>query len=204
MTTAKVNCNGNYAHNGPCCRQSSHQCWQQPKRARSQIPRLLRCHPIRFLRFFARYRPQHHSMVNTARSTTLAACLSIYALGCGSSMTPTVPTGPHTDREQFVIVSRMPDIVQVQTLPQRPDDSALWIDGYWHWSGRHWVWRDGGWAYPPKGAYYAAPQLVRIPATGTRKSKDDVGVMLLYRPGHWHLADGSIAEVEFIDVSKAN
>lgn len=163
--------------------------------------------PNAFLRFFARYRQQQFSsrtsIVNIARRAALTACLCVYTPGCGSSLMPTVATRPHPDNEQFVIVSRMPDIVQVQTVSKRPDDSALWIDGFWNWSGRHWVWRNGGWVHPPKGAYYAAPQLVRIPATSTQKTKDDVGVMLLYRPGHWHLADGSIAEVEFIDASPA-
>jgi hypothetical protein len=115
-------------------------------------------------------------------------------VGCGPT-TPVPKRGSHGDKEEFTLVSRPPEAVEVQMLGARPDDRAVWIDGHWHWSGRRWVWQDGMWAHAPEGGHYAPPELVRLPVARRQQEEGDYGAVLLYRPGHWHLADGGVAPV---------
>ena len=118
-------------------------------------------------------------------------------------VTPTPRTGPHTavDEPQEVRTAP-PEPVRVEVLSEPPSADAVWIDGYWHWSGRRWVWRPGVWTHAPPGAYYAPPALVRMPVPvydsdgGTERTLRGYGMTLLYIPGHWHLADGGIGPVE--------
>jgi hypothetical protein len=119
----------------------------------------------------------------------------IALLGCGAT-TPLPRRGSHGDNEEFLGVSEPPKPVEVQMLPPRPDDQAVWIDGYWHWSGRRWTWRDGLWALPPEQGHYAPPELVRLPVMSQEEQE---GAVLLYRPGNWHLGDGGVQEVEPIE-----
>ena len=121
---------------------------------------------------------------------------ALAGIGCGAASIPLAPQGPHADNDKFVIVQHPPDVVQVQSVTPRPDDTAVWVDGYWHWSGRRWVWQPGAWTHPPAGAHYAPPQLVRIPAASKSQVGADYGVVYVYRAGHWHLADGTIVSVE--------
>lgn len=36
-----------------------------------------------------------------------------------------------------------------RTLPPRPSPSAIWISGYWRWTGVEFVWSDGFWERNP-------------------------------------------------------
>lgn len=130
----------------------------------------------------------------------MAASLVAQAAGCGP-LTPVPPLGPHAEQgDSFLQVPRMPGPVRMEKLEPAPRDGAVWIDGYWNWSGRRWVWRPGVWALRPTGAYYAAPEIVRLPVpvyahTGKDRHLRGYDMALLYRPGHWHLPDGSIVPV---------
>jgi hypothetical protein len=118
-----------------------------------------------------------------------------------ATATPEPVTGSHSGtRDSFLRVPKPPEPVRIEVLSPQPDERAVWIDGYWHWSGRRWVWRDGVWTIPPEGAYYAPPEFTRRPIEvyddgGSERQIRGYSMELLYRPGHWHLADGGIAPV---------
>lgn len=129
-----------------------------------------------------------------AAGGVMAACRAV---------TPVPPSGPHTaiDEPQEVRTPP-PEPVRVEVLGERPAPDAVWVDGYWHWTGRRWVWRPGVWTRRPAGAYYAPSALVRMPVpvyesdAGTERTLRGYGMTLLYLPGHWHLADGGVAPVQ--------
>lgn len=113
--------------------------------------------------------------------------------------TPVPPLGPHTSADNPVMVSSMPEPVQVETLPDWPGGDAVWVDGSWIWRGRRWEWKSGSWQRPPPGGYYARPTFVRLPVEVTNETDGGVrsvgyGMRLMYIPGHWHVADGGTWE----------
>ena len=95
-----------------------------------------------------------------------------------------------------------PEPVRVEFIGDQPEAGTVWIDGHWHWSARRWVWRPGTWAWPPSEGYYAPPALVRIPVpvyegdAGTNRTLRGYGMTLMYLPGHFHVPDGGIVEVD--------
>jgi hypothetical protein len=75
---------------------------------------------------------------------------------------------------QYVIVREAPPAVIVEQRPPPPAVGYLWIDGYWHWSGRQYAWQGGRWARPPHESYiWVAP----------RYERHEQGYR--YTPGQW-------------------
>jgi hypothetical protein len=68
-----------------------------------------------------------------------------------------------------------PPAALVEVVPERPDRSAVWVDGYWVWRGRSYVWQRGGWVHAPDGAAYASWQ-ANLAQDGR----------LLFAPGTWY------------------
>ena len=58
---------------------------------------------------------------------------------------------PESDRvaKQTPTAPKAPPPAQVDVRPAPPMMGAVWVDGYWHWSGG-WVWVPGRWALPPQ------------------------------------------------------
>jgi hypothetical protein len=107
------------------------------------------------------------------------AWLMLPLIACAPRL-PTPPVGLHTS-EDFAIVPYPPPPAQVEFVPPRPNERALWVDGHFEWTGNGFAWHRGRWDVPPgAGAYYA-------PATTVRTSN---GQLLYYR-GSWHLPDGT-------------
>jgi len=51
----------------------------------------------------------------------------------------------------YVYVKTAPPAPRRVVMPPRPSDYAIWIDGYWNWSGYDYVWISGFWeANPPR------------------------------------------------------
>jgi len=63
----------------------------------------------------------------------------------------------------------------VETRPAPPQPGAVWVTGYYAWSGFSWEWQSGYWSDPPaRGAVWVAP--VEIVINGAA----------VLRPGGWH------------------
>ncbi|MDO1559499.1 hypothetical protein Q0812_08675 [Brevundimonas sp. 2R-24] len=49
-------------------------------------------------------------------------------------------------------------------IPPRPSSTAVWIEGYWNWTGVTFVWVDGFWERsPPPGRVWAPGRWVQTP-----------------------------------------
>jgi hypothetical protein len=55
-----------------------------------------------------------------------------------------------------VYIDREPPPPRSYTRPSRPSTTAIWIDGYWNWTGVRFIWVDGYWERnPPPGRVWA-------------------------------------------------
>lgn len=84
-------------------------------------------------------------------------------MGCGSSL-PEPPLGRHRPSD-FREVPYPPPAALVETVPPRPDDRAVWVDGYWEFAQGSYLWRRGGWVDAPAGARMA-PWAARYTSDG--------------------------------------
>lgn len=73
-----------------------------------------------------------------------------------------------------VIVSGPPPAPVHEEAPPPPNPQALWVGGYWHWTGTVYVWIPGHWEAPPAGTVWNAPRVVT-----TQDGR------YVYEPGGW-------------------
>jgi hypothetical protein len=64
-----------------------------------------------------------------------------------------------------------PPLVEVRSAPKDPQ--ALWIPGYWHWTGIQYAWIPGHWEIAPPGTRWRRPQYT------VREG------VYVYEPGGW-------------------
>lgn len=72
-----------------------------------------------------------------------------------------------------VVVSGPPPTPMVEARPGPPDTQAVWIAGYWHWSGMQYAWIPGHWERAAPGARWHAPRYTIRDGT------------YYYEPGGW-------------------
>src|SRR5260370_21559935 len=72
-----------------------------------------------------------------------------------------------------VAVSGPPPQPMVETRSAPPNPEAVWIAGYWHWTGMQYTWIPGHWEAAPPGARWRGPHY--SPRQGT----------YFYEPGAW-------------------
>jgi hypothetical protein len=92
-------------------------------------------------------------------------------LGCAPRVPVPEPAGHEGDLP--IAVPYPPPAARAETLPPPPHDHAVWLDGYWRWTGADYRWMAGRWVTPPAGMGYA-------PATTLRRRN---GELLYYEPG---------------------
>jgi WXXGXW repeat (2 copies) len=46
----------------------------------------------------------------------------------------------------LMVAPHAPPQAQVEAVHVRPQPDAVWIGGYWHWTGRQFVWSPGYWS----------------------------------------------------------
>jgi hypothetical protein len=51
-----------------------------------------------------------------------------------------------------------PPIQEVRSAP--PSEAAIWLDGYWHWTGAQYTWIPGHWENAPPGQSWYGPRYV--------------------------------------------
>jgi hypothetical protein len=102
----------------------------------------------------------------------LAALLgSSPVAGCVATSSPPPSRG--------VVVSGPPPpaVAEARTAP--PGPNAVWLDGYWHWTGAQYAWIPGHWEQPPPGAAWYGPRYVS--SEGSH----------FYEPGGWRSPGGA-------------
>jgi hypothetical protein len=72
-----------------------------------------------------------------------------------------------------VAVTGPPPEPMREARPEPPDAQAVWVAGYWHWSGMQYTWIPGHWENAPPGASWRAPRYSLRDGT------------YFYEPGSW-------------------
>lgn len=103
------------------------------------------------------------------------ALLAIVA--CGSKL----PRPPYTAQPTSALaeIPYPPPPARAESVPPKPREGAVWIDGEWVWRARRWSWRPGRWVTAPPGARFAPWVTVR----------DRTGALYL-ASGAWRAEDG--------------
>ena len=96
---------------------------------------------------------------------TLAVAVSLSSAGCVVEAFGAAPVG--------VVVSSPPPPPMVEVRPAPPAAPAVWVAGYWHWTGMQYTWIPGHYGQPSPGKEWRAP----------RYTLHD-GVYI-YEPGGW-------------------
>jgi hypothetical protein len=84
---------------------------------------------------------------------SLPLVLTALLAGCGGSL-PYPPKGEHP-LAAYAEVPYPPPAALAETVPPRPDDTVVWVDGEWVFRGEGFVWRRGGWVTPPPESQFA-------------------------------------------------
>ncbi len=96
----------------------------------------------------------------------LAATLALGSQACVATVSVPPVRG--------VIVSGPPPAPIIEARSQAPAPGALWVSGYWHWTGMQYTWIPGHWEVaPPMGARWEAPHYVLSEG------------VYVYQPGGW-------------------
>ncbi len=87
--------------------------------------------------------------MRTAAHVGMIAALALCAQACVVNE-PEAPT-------RGVVVSGPPPAPVREDRPAPPASNAVWVSGYWHWTGMQYAWIPGHWDAPPPGSTWAAP-----------------------------------------------
>jgi len=86
---------------------------------------------------------------NVVCGSTLLITMIAVGSGCVVNEPESPPRG--------VVVSGPPPAPVREDRPPPPNPQALWVAGYWHWTGMQYAWIPGHWEAPPPGAVWNAP-----------------------------------------------
>jgi hypothetical protein len=107
-----------------------------------------------------------------ARTSAIAAGLAFACVAMVASAGCVVEAGMGTSATGVVVTGPPPPPV-VENRPAPPAGRAVWIAGYWHWTGMQYTWIPGHWAEERPGEVWRAPRY---------SLRDGVYV---YEPGGW-------------------
>jgi hypothetical protein len=99
-------------------------------------------------------------------------------VACGMSRLPAPPYSRQVS-SAYTEVPYPPPPARVETVPDKPQGGAVWIDGEWAWEGTRWAWKRGRWVMAPTNATFS-------PWTSTR---DPEGVLYVAE-GTWRDHEG--------------
>jgi WXXGXW repeat (2 copies) len=108
-----------------------------------------------------------------ARGMGKAIAAVFTVLAALSSSGCVVEAGTSASVAGGVAVSGPPPQPMPEARPQPPDAQAVWVAGYWHWSGMQYTWIPGHWEKAPPGASWRAPRYSIREGT------------YFYEPGSW-------------------
>lgn len=108
----------------------------------------------------------------------LVPLVALLAEACGAPRMPTPKLAAHPTSALHE-VPYPPPPARVESIPERPNDASVWVDGEWVWQGGRWSWRRGRWVVP-------APDTAFAPWTHVRDARGTLYVA----EGTWRAADG--------------
>ncbi len=104
-------------------------------------------------------------------------CLLAATIAFVLALPACVATEPAAPTRGYVVAGPPPSAVQ-EHPPAPPSADAVWVGGYWHWTGSQYTWIIGHWETPPPGAVWARPRY---------SSREGAHY---YQPGQWQRGDG--------------
>jgi hypothetical protein len=123
------------------------------------------------------------AMVGTMRKRTLAGTLLALSLATACSSRLPAPRTLPPMADAFVEVPYPPPPARVESIPEKPREGAVWIDGQWSFFGNAWRWENGGWVMPPPNGYFT-----RWTTQWTPEGR------LLFAKAGWRTQDGKLVD----------
>ncbi len=111
------------------------------------------------------------------------ALTALPVLGACLRSLPRPPTRAPSPDDATLEVPYPPPPARVETVPAKPGDGVVWVDGQWDWDGRDYRWLGGAWVKPIPSGFFV-PWI-------TKRRED--GRLFFARAG-WHAADGKVIE----------
>jgi hypothetical protein len=102
----------------------------------------------------------------------LSATGCVLLTGCVSTHREVVAEPRH----EVIIVREAPPAPRHEVIGRAPDESHVWVEGYWTRSGHRWVWVPGHWELRPRASAVWVP--------GHWDKKID-GRGWVWTPGRW-------------------
>ncbi len=84
----------------------------------------------------------------------LVPLVALLAEACGAPRMPTPKLAAHPTSALHE-VPYPPPPARVESIPERPNDASVWVDGEWVWQGGRWSWRRGRWVVPAPDTAFA-------------------------------------------------
>jgi hypothetical protein len=81
-----------------------------------------------------------------------------------STLAACVPTESALPPRGVAVSGPPPAPIEEVAPAAAPFPAAVWVAGYWHWTGMHYAWIPGHWENAPPGTAWAAPRYVRTEA----------------------------------------
>lgn len=89
-------------------------------------------------------------------SVTRRSPLVLVAVMLACALPACVVSEPETPA-RGIVVSGPPPAPMGEERSAPPSAQAIWVGGYWHWTGMQYAWIPGHWETPRPGATWSAP-----------------------------------------------
>jgi hypothetical protein len=103
--------------------------------------------------------------MRSAIATCLSFAAALFVAGCVVEAGVSASSG--------VAVAGPPPEPMREARPAPPNPQAVWVAGYWHWTGMQYTWIPGHWEQAAPGAQWRAPRYSIHDGT------------YFYEPGSW-------------------
>ncbi len=92
---------------------------------------------------------------STCRASAVGLWVALFVVNaCG--INGCVVNEPESPSRGLVVSGPPPPAVR-EERPPPPNPQAVWVGGYWHWTGMQYTWIPGHWDIAPPGAVWNAP-----------------------------------------------
>jgi len=106
------------------------------------------------------------NLLGPTRTITACALAALSLTACVVAPYPAAPVAYTTPGETYTVAPMAPPAPYVETVPAMPYAGAVWINGYWNWSGGRHQWMPGHYARPMPGYHWRPHRWAPSPRGG--------------------------------------